>query len=208
MSKGQGFIEGESFAFTSGVYGDRPTFVLTRDRVDDRAEITLYELAPEEIATARQERFDQVQKSTRIATFELKEAIVSGKTPADIGNEVEVKHNWSNWCAIKIATLQGKRFNEVSYLIESTLREAGLEPETVCTGAPASLPLPEAAGVRLSIAFRAMKQVHRRDRLRAIGDGISQMSLGECYYWHAKARSPSSPNGVKSLRTLLSGHVK
>lgn len=207
MSKGQGFIEGESFAFTNGVYGDRPTFVLTRDRVDDRAEITLFELAPEEIATARQERFDRVHKSTRIMTIELGEAIVGDETPADLVDEGDLGHDWAGWCAIKIATLREKRFNEVSYLIQSTLREAGLEPEVVCTGAPASLSLPEAAGVRLSIAFRAMKYVQRRDRLRAIADGISHMSLGECYYWHAKARSPTSPNGVKALRTLLSDHV-
>jgi hypothetical protein len=207
MSKGQGFIEGESFAFTSGVYGDRPTFILTRDRVDDRAEITLYELAPKEIATARQERFDQVHKSTQVTTVELGEAIVEGETPTDLDGD-DLGHDWGGWCAIKIATLRGKRFNEVSYLIQSTLREAGLGPETVCTGAPASLSLPEAAGVRLSIAFRAMKHVQRRDRLRAIADGISQMSLGECYYWHAKARSPTSPNGVKALRTLLAGHIE
>jgi hypothetical protein len=207
MSKGQGFIEGDSFAFTSGVYGDRPTFILTRDRVDDRAEITLYELAPEEIATARQERFDRVHKSTQITTVELGEAIVGGETPAALGED-DLEHDWSDWCAIKIATLRGKRFNEVSYLIQSTLREAGLEPEVVCTGAPASLSLPEAAGVRLSIAFRAMKHIQRRDRLRAIADGISQMSLGECYYWHAKARSPTSPNGVKALRTLLADHIE
>lgn len=208
MSKGQGFIEGESFAFTSGVYGDRPTFVLTRDRVDDRAEITQYELAPREIATARQERFDQVHKSTRIITVELDEAISSGETPADLDENEGLGHEWADWCAIKIATLRGKRFNEVSYLIQTTLREAGLEPEVVCTGDPASLSLPEAAGVRLSIAFRAMKHVHRRDRLRAIADGISQMSLGECYYWHAKARSPTSLNGIKALRTLLAEHIK
>jgi len=204
----QGFIEGESFAFTSGVYGDRPTFVLTRDRTDDRAEITLYELAPAEIAAARQERFDRVQKSTRITTVELSGAVIGGESPADISDNDDIAHDWEGWCAIKIATLRGKRFNEVSYLIQSTLREAGLEPEVVCTGSPASLSLPEAAGVRLSIAFRAMKHVQRRDRLRAIADGISQMSLGECYYWHAKARSPTSPNGVKALRTLLADHIE
>ena len=207
MSKGQGFIEGESFAFTSGVYGDRPTFVLTRSLVDDRAEITLYELAPKKIATARQERFDQVHKSSQVTTVELEEAVVNGVTPADL-DDSSPRHDWADWCAIKIATLRGKRFNEVSYLIQSTLREAGIEPEVVCTGAPASLSLPEAAGVRLSITFRAMKHIRRRDRLRAIADGISRMTLGECYYWHAKARSPTSPNGVKALRTLLTAHIK
>jgi hypothetical protein len=203
----QGFVEGESFAFTSGIYGDRPTFVLTRELVDDRAEITLYELAPEDIAAARQERFDSVRDPTRIRIQDLNEAIVGGETPSDISDD-DVGSDWEGWCAIKIATLRGKRFNEVSYLIESTLREAGYDPEAVCTGESASLALPEAAGVRLSIGFRAMKPVQRRDRLRAISDGVSEMSLGECYYWHAKARSPTSPNGVKALRTLLAEHIK
>jgi hypothetical protein len=203
-----GVAEGESFAFTTGVYGNRPTFVLTRDRIDDRHEITLYELAPKEIATARQDRFDRAKKSVNIQICEFDEAVVGGGSPSDIsGVEVEVAYDWSDWCAIKIATLRGDGFNEASYLIESTLREAGLDPETVCTGSPASICLPEAAGVRLSIAFRAMKPVHRRDRLREIAHGIDQMSLGECYYWHAKARSPTSPNGSKALRVLLAGHI-
>lgn len=202
-----GVAEGESFAYASGVYGDRPTFVLTRRRVDDRHEITLYELAPEDIATARQSRFDRARKSVRITIRDLQEAIVGGTTPSDLQDDDTGLFEWDDWCAIKIATLRGAGFKEVSYLLESTLREAGENAEVVCTGAPASLSLREAAGVRLSIAFRAMKPVRRRDRLRAIADGISQMSLGECYYWHAKARSPTSPNGAEALRTLLAGHV-
>lgn len=206
----QSFVEGESFAFNSGVYGDRPTFILTRTLGDERGEITLYELSPVEIATARQERFDRVRanKQTRITTVDLADAIEGGESPRDLAEADDIGHDWEGWCAIKIATLRGKRFSEVSYLLQATLREAGLEPEVVCTGSPASLSLPEAAGVRLSIAFRAMKAVQRRDRLRAIADGISQMSLGECYYWHAKARSPTSPSGVKALRTLLADHLE
>lgn len=207
MSRSQTYAEGESFAFTNGVYGDRPTFVLTRNRVDDQPEITLYELAPEDIASARQERFDTVHKTTYISTVALSDAIVGGDTPADLGGDEAVAHDWSGWCGIKIATLRGNRFSEVARLLESTLNEADLDPTTVCTGSPASLSLPEAAGVRLSIAFRAMKPIQRRDRLRAIADGIGQMSLGECYYWHAKARSPTSPNGVQALRTLLTNHI-
>jgi hypothetical protein len=95
----------------------------------------------------------------------------------------------------------------MSFIIESTFRELSLDPETVCTGDPASVSLPEAAGVRLSIAFRAMKPMRRRDRLREVAKGIDQMSLGECYYWHAKARSPSSPSGTKALRVLLADHI-
>lgn len=206
---GYGIADGESFAFTTGVYGNRPTFILTRERVDDRHEITLYELAPNEIATARQDRFDRVKKTVNVTICDLDDVIIGGESPSAIaGAEDEVAYDWSDWCAIKIATLRGDAFNEVSYLIESTFREISLDPETVCTGGPASVSLPEAAGVRLSIAFRAMKPVQRRDRLRAIAHGIDQMSLGECYYWHAKARSPTSPNGSKALRVLLARHIE
>lgn len=201
-------VEGKSFAFTTGAYGNRPTFLLTRERVDDRHQITLYELSPEDIATARQARFNRSQKSVHIPISSLSDAIVGGDTPADLSrDDGSIRHDWDEWCAIKIATLRGAAFNEVSYLIEFTLKEAGKNAEVVCTGDPASLDLPEGAGVRLSIAFRALKPLTRRDRMRAIVDGIRQMSLGECYYWHAKARSPSSPSGVRALRVLLAGHI-
>ena len=204
----QSVVEGESFAFTTGAYGNRPTYLLTRERVDDRHQITLYELAPEDIATARQARFDRSGKSVHVPITGLSKALIGGETPADLNyGEKEVKYDWTEWCAIRIATLREAAFNEVSYLIESTLREAGEDAEVVCTGDPASLALPEGSGVRLSIAFRALKPLSRRDRMRAIVDGIQQMSLGECYYWNAKARSPSSPNGTRALRTLLAGHI-
>lgn len=203
-----GVAEGESFAFTTGVHGDRPTFLLTRERVADQHEVTLYELAPEDVATARQDRFERVGKSVNVVIQPLTDAIIGGETPADLpGVDDEMAYNWDDWCAIKIATLRGNTFNEATYLIESTFREVGLDAETVCTGGPASVSLPEAAGVRLSIAFRAMKPMQRRDKLRAIAEGIEQMSLGECYYWHAKARSPTSPNGTKALRVLLADHI-
>lgn len=203
----QGIAEGNSFAFTTGAYGNRPTFVLTRDRVDDQHEITLYELAPRDIATARRERFERVQKAVSVSVRELEEAIIGDRSPSELPGADDVAYDWDDWCAIRIATLRGGAFNEVSFLIESTFRELSLDPETVCTGDPASVSLPEAAGVRLSIAFRAMKPMRRRDRLREVAKGIDQMSLGECYYWHAKARSPSSPSGTKALRVLLADHI-
>ncbi len=206
MSKGIG--EKNSFAFTTGAYGNRPTFILTRNRIDDRHEITLYELAPRDIATARRERFKRAQRSVCISMCELRDSIVNKNSPSEILGAGDTIYDWDDWCAIRIATLRGGAFNEVSFLIESVFRELDLDPEIVCTGEPASVSLPEAAGVRLSIAFRAMKPVKRRDRLREMARKIEQMSLGECYYWHAKARSPTSPSGVKALRTLLADHIK
>lgn len=199
--------EGNSFAFTTGAYGSRPTFVLTRERVGDQHKITLYELAPRDIATARKERFEGAPKSVSVSVCELHGAIISEDSPSELPGSDGTAYDWDDWCAIRIATLWGGAFNEVSYLLESTFREISLDPEIVCTGDPASVSLPEAAGVRLSIAFRAMKPMRRRDRLREVAKGIDQMSLGECYYWHAKARSPSAPSSTKALRVLLADHI-
>jgi len=203
----QGLAEGNSFAFTTGAYGSRPTFVLTRERVEDQHQITLYELAPHDIASARRERFERAQKSVNVSVCGLDGAIIGEDPPSELPGADDTAYDWDGWCAIRIATLRGGTFNEVSYLIESTFREISLDPEIVCTGDPASVSLPEAAGVRLSIAFRAMNPMRRRDRLREIAKGIDQMSLGECYYWHAKARSPSSPSSTKALRVLLADHI-
>lgn len=43
---------------------------------------------------------------------------------------------------------------------------------------------------------------------RAAADGLAKMSLKECYYWLAEAESPTQPNRVKTLRTLLAGHIE
>ena len=201
------FADGESFAFTTGVYGDRPTFLLSRGRASDRAEITLYELAPEAVAEARRERFERAGQTGVGPIRALSTAVVDGETPAEVHGGGDPPHDWEEWCAVKVATLRGTRFSEVTYLLQQALSEAGRDPEVVCTGRQASVALPEAAGVRLSIAFRALKPVQRRDRLRAITDGVAEMSLGECYFWHSKARSPNAPSGVKALRVLLADHV-
>ncbi|WP_225870768.1 DUF7680 family protein [Halosegnis rubeus] len=201
--------EGEAFAFNTGVYGDRPTFIMSRRRIDDRHEMTLYELSPTDVAEGRRTRFERAGRHNQVTTVPLDEAIVGEATPSELpGSGDEFGYDWSDWCAIKIATLRGDGFNEVSYLIESVFRELGVSSAIICTGEPASVSLPEAAGIQLSIAVRAMKPMRRRDCLREIAYGIDQMGLGECYYWHAKARSPTSKSGMKALRTLLAGHIE
>lgn len=43
---------------------------------------------------------------------------------------------------------------------------------------------------------------------RAVTDGTGKMGIQNCYYWLAKARPPTPPNGVQALRTLLDDHMK
>ena len=195
------------FAFTSGRYGDRPVFVLTRRWESDEVGLTLYELSPEDVARAHRERFSGKSSSASLTLHDLSEVIIDGDSPADIQDEPTV-HDWTGWKGINITSLKGPRSRTViNCLVRPTLDRDGRDSKRVCTGSEGSLALPESIGVRLSIAFRAMKPLQRQDRLRAVAEGVGEMSLGECYYWHAKMRSPTTPNGAKALRTLLSSHI-
>jgi len=80
--------------------------------------------------------------------------------------------------------------------------DSGINSDFVTRG-EGSVLITEGAGIRLTIAFLAMKRLQKYEKLTAVSDSIARMSLEECYYWHAKCRSPSSPNGVKALRVLL-----
>lgn len=197
----------EPFAFASGRYGDRPVFVITRRWEGDEVGISLYELSPENVAEAHRERFTGKTSSASLTLHDLSEVIVGGDSPSEIRNESPV-HDWTGWKAIKITSLKDARSRTaINCLVRPILDADGYDSKRVCTGSEGSLALPESIGVRLSIGFRAMKPVSRRDRLRAIAEGVSEMSLGECYYWHAKMRSPTTPNGAKALRTLIAAHI-
>ena len=200
-------VEGEPFAFTSGRYGNRPVFLLTRRWAGDAPSLSLYELAPTALAEAHRERFADSHTAASLTLHELSSVVVDGDSPADIQQDGSV-HDWSDWRAVKIAALKRTRNRTaVNCLVRPTLDGDGFDSTRVCGGGAGSLALPEAVGVRFSIAFRALKPMQRTDRLRAVADGVAEMSLGECYYWHAKMRSPTTPNGAPALRTLLSNHI-
>jgi hypothetical protein len=113
---------------------------------------------------------------------------------------------WDDWCALKIATLSNSRQQAVHRLVRNVLDDNGVEADFVTRG-EGSVVLSEGAGIRLTIAFLAIKRLQKYEKLTAVADSIARMSLEECYYWHAKCRSPSSPNGIKALRTLVAGHL-
>jgi hypothetical protein len=120
----------------------------------------------------------------------------------------EASHwDWEEWTAVKIARLDGGRFRALSPLLKETIEGVELDATTVTTSGVGDLFLPETVGVRLALAFRGIKPLQRVDRMRALCRGIARMGDEECYYWHAKCRAPSSPNGEKALRTLLTDHL-
>jgi hypothetical protein len=206
-------IEAESFAYGSSMYGGRPTFALTR-RLGDDAGLTLYELIPKELADGRQRRFSRANSNRSLIRVSIPKALPSvqqtsnGKLDfGEVGasSEHSLKNwEWRNWCALKITRLKNSRQQAVHSLVRDVLTENGLAPTNVTRG-EGSVLLSEGAGIRLTIAFLAMKRLQKYKKLTTVADSIGRMSTEECYYWHAKCRSPSSPNGVKALRVLLTG---
>lgn len=208
-------LEPESFAYGSSTYGGRPTFALTR-RLGDDAGLTLYELVPENLADGRQKRFRKANSNRRLTQVPIPDAVPSvqkdservldfsevgappGRTPND--------WQWNDWCALKITTLSNSRQQAIHRLVDDVLNDSGIDVDFVTRG-EGSVVLSESDGIRLTIAFLAMKRIQKYEKLTTVADSIARMSIEECYYWHAKCRSPSSQNGVKALRILISGHI-
>jgi hypothetical protein len=197
------------------MYGGRPTFALTR-RLGDDAGLTLYELIPEHLADGRQKRFWRANSNRMLSRTDITDALpnVTVDTTgmldfAAIGSPTERAPNdwrWDDWCALKIATLSDRRQQAIHRLVRRVMDDSGINVDTVVRGEGSAV-LSESDGVQLTIAFLAMKRLQKYEKLNAVADSIARMSLEECYYWHAKCRSPSNPNSVRALRMLLAGHV-
>lgn len=183
----------------SSVYGGRPTFALARREESGGATVALYELLPREQAGARRERLERANRTLVIKEFD---SIFDGCTTDNLE-----KWSWEDWVAVKVARLSGSRLRSLMPLLRKALDEADLNSGTVTGTGKGDLFIPESVGVRLALAFAGIKPIQRVDRMRAFSRGIARMSPEECYYWHAKCRSPSSPNGEKALRTLLTDHI-
>jgi hypothetical protein len=195
-----GIKEGQartSASFGSSVYGGRPTFMLVREEGKYGGTVTLYELLPREQATARKERLERVNRS-----------LVIEESISILDDEDENEGwSWNNWVAVKIAGLSESHLRSVFPVVKESISHLDVDATAVTSSGEGRLLLPETVGIRLVLTFAGVKPIQRVDRMRAFARGIARMSDEECYYWYAKCRSPSSPNGEKALRTLLTNHV-
>lgn len=205
----------ESFTYGSSMHGGRPTFALTR-RLGKDTGLTLYELIPENLANGRQKRLQRANSTQSLNRISLPNAIPNARMDSvDKIDFTEVwappdhspaNWSWNDWHALKVTTLRGKRQQAVHRLVVTVLDSAGIEPASVTRGEGSAM-LSEASGVRLTIAFLAIKNLQKYDKITTVADSIARMSSEECYYWHSKCRSPSNPNGIKALRVLLADHI-
>jgi hypothetical protein len=183
----------------TSVHGGRPTFGLRRYQDEGQPVVVLYELLPAEQAHARRERHERRGRSITIKEFN--EVFDDPPTVHTRGAE------WDDWAAMKVARLSGSRLQSVLPVIREALGEGGIEHSPVSSTEGGEVFVPERVGVKLALAFVGVKDLRRVDRMRGLSRGVARMSTEECYYWHAKTRSPTSPNGVKALRTLLTDHI-
>ncbi|WP_135666716.1 DUF7680 family protein [Halorhabdus rudnickae] len=190
--------------YESSLYGGRPTFMLVRRETDGGAEWTLDELLPTEQAEARRDRLERGGRSLCIRSIEdLLERLHGVDTPAEYEGWA-----WSGWMGAKVARLDPTRVRALQDVVRTAVEGTPADPDEVLRGGDGFVFLPESAGIRLAVAFRGVKPLQRVDRMRSLARGVARMSDEECYYWHAKCRSPSSPNGEKALRVLLTDHIE
>jgi len=205
-NSGQG--AGDQYELKQDAYGKRPTFLLTRDRDDARPAVTLFELVQTEIVEARRRRFGRNASSKNVTTRPIENCIVGGDAPEALAEGQVPTFGWEDRRALVVGKLTGARYAEATHLIRETVSGAGLDASTVTTGSPGTVALAEASGIRLAIGVRALSRVRRRDKLHAISRGVRNMGESECYYWHAKIRSPAQDSAAKALRTLFAGGVE
>ncbi|MEF8824761.1 MAG: hypothetical protein V5A27_00200 [Halapricum sp.] len=185
----------------SSVYGGRPTFGLVRRDTSDGATVTLYELLPESQAAARRARLERMAPHRSLVTEPFEE-VFAGALDEESG-----RWSWADWTAGKVTRLSGTGLRTILPLVRETLRGADIDESGVTSASSGGVLVPETVGVRLALGFLGVKPLQRVDRMRAFCRGLARMSDEECYYWHAKCRSPSSPNGEKALRMLLVDHI-
>jgi hypothetical protein len=211
-------IEAESFGFSSSLFGGRPTFALVRELGDDPG-LSLYELLPRDLADGRENRLERSGRRQSLGRKEMDDVLMGirydEETDLIVAEDDLVTTNsekpitdwkWDKWDAVPVATLRGQRQRAISKLTQSVLEDSGIDSARVLTGEGTAL-VSESAGVRLAIGFMGMKRLQKYDKFVELVNGVERMGLEECYYWHAKCRSPTNSNGVKALRTLLTSHI-
>ncbi len=186
------------------MFGGRPTFTLVRQETDSGGEWTLHELLPCEQAEARRDRLERGGRSLSITP--VKELLIDVS-----GDNLQSKSEgwtWDEWAGAKVARLDPTRVRALQDVVREAIEDTPGKTDEVLRGGNGFVFLPESAGIRLAVAFRGVKPIQRIDRMRSLARGVARMSSEECYYWYAKCRSPSSPNGEKALRVLLTNHIE
>ncbi|MGB6058973.1 MAG: hypothetical protein WBF71_12005 [Microthrixaceae bacterium] len=104
-----------------------------------------------------------------------------------------------------VATVRPADLLRLNDTVQAVLRASKKPATTIGPGRQKPIEIDEAPGVRLALTALAVEPVRRRDRSRAIVEGIASMSDEEAYYWYAKVTHPDAGGRcLRSLRLMLS----
>ena len=105
--------------------------------------------------------------------------------------------------SIEIAAANPAQTARVLDEILACVRASGLGTAALTFAKNDSVPLDEAAGVRLALVILATTPLTKHERVRAIASGINAMSLEETYYWYSKCVGDDASRAQRALRLLL-----
>jgi hypothetical protein len=103
-----------------------------------------------------------------------------------------------------VATIKGTSLRLMEPRLLKRLKGYGVSLGKMTTGRQDSWQINEEAALTLGLLFRTLAPMRSIDRIRAVADGIDEMSREEAGYWLGMAMHRKNPRRVlASLRMLL-----
>jgi len=103
-----------------------------------------------------------------------------------------------------VATIKGKSLRLMEPRLLKRLKGAGVALGRMAAGRQESWPIDEELALHLGLLFRTLAPMRSLDRIRAVADGIDEMSREEAGYWLGMAMHRKKPRRVlAALRMLL-----
>lgn len=182
---------------------ESPSFSLVKNQSESGSEITLYEFVESNVSDTRISRYKSSSSNTYAKESSFQDALGDIGSADEIDNFDTTDFSDQNWSCIEITTLRGVQVRAVRSII-SSLGEKIRQDWNLMGENSNVIFLTESLGIRATVAFIGLKRIKTQKRIWEFASGVENMSTEECYYWHAKIRSPDNPGAVKALRTLLS----
>ncbi len=103
-----------------------------------------------------------------------------------------------------VATIKGMSLRLMEPRLLKRLRGLGVSLGKMSAGRQDAWPINEEAALTLGLLFRTLAPMRSIDRIRAVADGIDEMSREEAGYWLGMAMHRKNPRRVlAALRMLL-----
>jgi len=110
--------------------------------------------------------------------------------------------------SVKVSSLGGWRLDVALGFIQRILKKEGYPVSSLTRNRKSPFHLGEEGGVKLDLAFRAIKDLQKRSKIEEVLAAIETMSREEALYWHSQLEQDNGKRekrGLKAMRILLGG---